>query len=123
MDENEKPKSIFMIMEGDVIYDISQGVPTVTLAPDEQEQLLNREFFLHPATLTFHAVIPIKDQRILGMVPPPRKLTRKRMVKLLMSYGIQRDRAMFSALFGMVICGSYAAAWKNIMSEARGRMI
>lgn len=56
-------------------------------------------------------------RRLLRLDPPPRKLSRKRFVKWLMALGVPRDYAAAAAAAGARDCGSYAAAWADLVNH------
>lgn len=59
----------------------------------------------------------LRLRRLLRMEPWPRKLSRRRFVKLLMSYGAPRDLCVDTAANGLAACGSYAAAWRDLIES------
>ncbi len=56
-------------------------------------------------------------RRLLMLEPLPRKLSRKRFVKWLMAMGVPRDYAAAAAAAGARDCGSYAAAWADLVKR------
>lgn len=56
-------------------------------------------------------------RRLLRLDPPPRKLSKKRFVKWLMALGVPRDYAAAAAAAGARDCGSYAAAWTDLVNN------
>ena len=56
-------------------------------------------------------------RRLLMLEPLPRKLSRKRFVKWLMALGVPRDYAAAAAAAGARDCGSYAAAWADLVNN------
>lgn len=81
-------------------FDCSSFSVTVTVDPDS-------EFAGHWAML----------RRLLALEPLPRKLSRKRFVKWLMALGVPRDYAAAAAAAGAKDCGSYAAAWADLVNH------
>ena len=81
-------------------FDCSSFSVTVTVDPDS-------EFAGHWAML----------RRLLALEPLPRKLSRKRFVKWLMALGVPRDYAVAAAAAGARDCGSYAAAWADLVNH------
>ena len=56
-------------------------------------------------------------RRLLMLEPLPRKLSRKRFVKWLMALGVPRDYAAAAASAAARACGSYAAAWADLVKR------
>ena len=63
--------------------------------------------------------MPAKTARLYGLEPPPKRLSRKRLIKLLMSYKVPRNFAEHAVKVGVEALGSYAAVWSDIIDGFR----
>lgn len=65
----------------------------------------------------------LETRRLFGLEPLPRRMTRKKLIKLLMSYEVPRDFAARAVAVGVAELGSYAAVWRDIvLSQCGGRL-
>lgn len=115
-------RDFILAYEGeDGIYHEIKDVAFVDLDTISEHDLQDPAIFGDLTQETFLIMCSLETRRLIGLEPLPRRLTRKRLIKLLMSYEVPRDFAARAVTVGVAELGSYAAVWRDIvLSQCRG---